>query len=139
MPLVVDASAVAAIAFDEPEGPGLAAYLSGQTLIAPTILDYELANTAIKKVRRKQGSLAEVTALLTLALRMPIQRLSVSGDEVFILAEETGLSAYDASYLWLARKRDIELVTLDHRLAEVTDALGGPGASYRQPITNSER
>jgi predicted nucleic acid-binding protein len=30
----------------------------------------------------------------------------------------TGLSAYDASYLWLARDLDVELVTLDRQLAK---------------------
>jgi predicted nucleic acid-binding protein len=33
------------------------------------------------------------------------------------LAEATGLKAYDASYLWLARELAAELVTLDRRLA----------------------
>ncbi len=33
------------------------------------------------------------------------------------LALESGLSAYDASYLWLALHLDAELITLDGRLA----------------------
>jgi predicted nucleic acid-binding protein len=33
------------------------------------------------------------------------------------LAEATGLTAYDASYLWLARSLGGELVTLDRKLA----------------------
>ncbi len=33
------------------------------------------------------------------------------------LATETGLTAYDASYLWLARQLGAELVTLDQQLA----------------------
>ena len=37
------------------------------------------------------------------------------------LAKETGLTAYDASYLWLARTLDADLVTLDRRLAGATD------------------
>lgn len=131
MPVVVDASALGAIAFGEPEGSGLAAHLRGETLIAPTILDYELVSVALKKVRRGKASPGEVGLLLAVALPLPIQRLSVPGDELFALAEQTDLSAYDASYLWLARNRDAELVTLDRRLADVTDALGGPGASYR--------
>lgn len=36
---------------------------------------------------------------------------------VLDLAEATGLTAYDASYLWLARSLDGELVTLDRKLA----------------------
>ncbi|HZT90151.1 MAG TPA: type II toxin-antitoxin system VapC family toxin [Stellaceae bacterium] len=33
------------------------------------------------------------------------------------LAEAAGLTAYDASYLWLARALGAELVTLDRKLA----------------------
>lgn len=131
MAVVVDASALAAMAFGEPEGTALQAYLHRETLIAPTILDYELVNVALKKVRRGRASLAQVGLLLAAALHVPVRRLPVPGDEVFALADQTGLTAYDASYLWLARNRDAELVTLDRRLADVTDALGGPGASFR--------
>jgi predicted nucleic acid-binding protein len=37
---------------------------------------------------------------------------------VLELAESTGLTAYDASYLWLARELSAELVTLDGQLAK---------------------
>jgi predicted nucleic acid-binding protein len=131
MRVVVDASALGAITFGEPEAHALRGYLEDQTLIAPTLLDYELASVAITKVRRGPVSAAEAALLLMSALQLPIQRVAVPGDEVFVLATQTGLSAYDAAYLWLARTTDSELVTLDRQLADATDALGGPGASYR--------
>jgi predicted nucleic acid-binding protein len=37
--------------------------------------------------------------------------------EVLELAESEGITAYDASYLWLARLLNLELVTLDGGLA----------------------
>ena len=33
----------------------------------------------------------------------------------------TGLTTYDASYLWLARDLGVELVTLDRQLAEAAE------------------
>jgi len=39
------------------------------------------------------------------------------------LAGDTGLTAYDASYLWLARELHAELVTLDRRLAAAAAAI----------------
>ena len=33
------------------------------------------------------------------------------------------LTTYDASYLWLALSRDLELVTLDDKLARVNQAM----------------
>jgi predicted nucleic acid-binding protein len=37
-------------------------------------------------------------------------------DALLGLAERIGLTTYDASYLWLARRTGAELVTLDRRL-----------------------
>ncbi len=49
--------------------------------------------------------------------RLGITRVSVPALDVFQLAVRTGLTGYDASYLWLARSRDLHLVTLDEALA----------------------
>ena len=54
------------------------------------------------------------------ALALRVDRVPVSGPEVFALAAGTGLTAYDASYLWLARSRDAELATLDAALLRLT-------------------
>jgi predicted nucleic acid-binding protein len=86
-------------------------------------LDYELANIAWKKIRRRPAQFQEVTAAISAFHRLQITRLPVPIDGVLSLAIDTGLSAYDASYLWLAMSRDIELVTLDGELARINQAL----------------
>ena len=45
--------------------------------------------------------------------------------EAIDLAQRTRLSLYDASYLWLACTFDVELVTLDDKLARADEALRG--------------
>jgi predicted nucleic acid-binding protein len=121
MPVVVDASAIGAIMFDEPEGPTLAAHLEGETLLAPALLDFELMNLSVTKARRRPDRLESIALQLAAALALPIARVAVPGPEVFALATHTGLTAYDASYLWLARSRDAELVTLDRHLLRLSD------------------
>jgi predicted nucleic acid-binding protein len=123
MPLVVDASAISAIAFAEPSGDTIAAHIAHESLVAPTLIDYELANIAWKKIRRHPDQHVEIAAALSALPRLQITRIAVPIAEVLALAVETGLTAYDASYLWLAMSRDIELVTLDHELARVNQAL----------------
>jgi len=120
MTVVVDASAIAAIVFGEAEGPTLAAHLEDETLLSTTMLDAELTNTALKKARRRPDTLPEILLSLQAGLKLPISRVAAPGAEVFMLAMETGLTAYDACYLWLARSRDAELVTLDRALAAAT-------------------
>lgn len=116
MAVVVDASAIAAIMFGEPEGPALAAHLDGETLLAPALLDAELTNIALKKARRRPDAAPQILLSLRAALSLPVSRIAVPGVEVFALAARTALTAYDASYLWLAQSRDAELVTLDAAL-----------------------
>ena len=123
MTLVVDASAVGAVVFAEPEGPTISAHVREETLIAPQLIDYELANVALKKIRRNLEPAPVVLAMLTRIADFPIRRVAVPPLDVVELARRTGLSAYDAAYLWLARSQDVELVTLDARLAHIDRSL----------------
>src|SRR4051812_3042491 len=120
--LVTDASAIAAIAFGEPEGEALAAKLEGATLFAPTLLTFELTNTALKKVRKNPDKAAAILKALDDALsedRGIIWR-TVEPAEVALVAQALGCSAYDAAYVWLAGILGADLVTLDRRLIELT-------------------
>jgi len=113
---VVDASAVAAITFGEDEGPTVAEGLTGVTLHAPSLLWYELANVCLTKLRRYPGEADRLRAALEHAQRLAIRIHHVDPTETIGVAEQTGLSAYDASYLCLARRLHADLVTLDKRL-----------------------
>lgn len=126
MTLVVDASAVAAILFGEPEGPTILAHCEGETLIAPQLIDYELASVGVKRLRRHPACGPEVLAALAGLSAVRINRVPAPPLEVASLAARTGLSAYDAAYLWLAMSRDVELVTLDQRLAAINQSLREP-------------
>jgi predicted nucleic acid-binding protein len=111
---VVDASALVAILFAEPEADSIAERLTGARLAAPSLLDYELANVCLTKIRR-QPSQREA---FRLAHRLKVETDRGCGPRSDAgLAEATGLTAYDASYLWLARSLGCELVTLDRKLA----------------------
>jgi len=123
---VVDASAVAAVLFDEAESDAVARRLAGATLLAPALLTYELANVCLKKIGRSPNQHAALSAAFRLRDQLRIEEAAVNADEVVSLAIETGLTAYDASYLWLARLMEIELVTLDQKLNRVAIGLMAP-------------
>ncbi len=53
----------------------------------------------------------------------PINWREVNHTDAALMAIETGLSVYDASYLWLAGSLAADLVTLDERLARASEAL----------------
>lgn len=48
---VVDASAIAAILFNEPDAPKVVAAIADDALVAPSLLAYELASVCLKKIR----------------------------------------------------------------------------------------
>jgi predicted nucleic acid-binding protein len=116
--VVVDASALAAIAFREPEARAVLDRLAGRELVAPRLLAYELTNTALTKISRHPAEADAIRTGLTGALSddLAIYWSDVAHDEVLALAEQTGLTAYDAAYLWLAHYLEADLVTLDTRL-----------------------
>lgn len=114
---VIDASAVGAVLFAEPAGAGLLQRLNGISLKAPVLLAYELTNICVKKIRANPEQRFEFLAAFASWTGIGLELHTVEHNDVLMLAEETGLSAYDASYLWLARQLGVELVTLYRQLA----------------------
>ena len=110
---VVDASALAAVLFGEPEGDDVAVRLEGRTLVAPALLRFELANICWKKMRRHSEDRDLILAAHALSEGLALHEVEVSYPKVTELADRENLTAYDASYLWLARALELELVTLD--------------------------
>jgi predicted nucleic acid-binding protein len=113
---VIDASALGALLFGEPEGAAVAGRLRDAGLIAPALLPFEVASVCLKKMRRHPDRRDALVAAFGMLDRMEVDIVEVDHGEVFGLAQRIGLSAYDASYLWLARRTGSELVTLDRQL-----------------------
>jgi len=114
---VVDASAIGALLFGEPEGPEIAERLEGDRLIAPYLLPFEVASICRKKLQCHAMQRRVILKALAMFEDMDIERIEINLPSIVLLAEQTGLTIYDASYLWLARQTGAELVTLDQRLA----------------------
>ena len=114
---VIDASALAALVFSEPEAGDVVNRLEGARLAAPSLLDFELANVCLTKMRREPGKRDTVRAAFRLGRGMKVKTVAVDHAADDELCRTTCLAAYDASYLWLARELKAELVTLDRNLA----------------------
>lgn len=116
--LVLDASALVAVLTDgEGAGTAVAGALAGSALAAPDLLPLETANV----LRRLElgGHITPDTAavahgdLLDLAVQLwPYASLAAQAWRL-----RGSLTLYDASYVALAGRLDVPLVTLDQRLA----------------------
>jgi predicted nucleic acid-binding protein len=90
------------LAFGE-EGAATAARLMERAeLRAPSLLPFELASIARKKILRHPEKGAAIHAGLRLALALDVRYAEVDQVEVVDLALARSLSTYDASYLWVA-------------------------------------
>jgi predicted nucleic acid-binding protein len=117
---VVDASALCATLFAEPAGEAVAARLRDVRLVAPSLLGYEIANVCRVKIRANPEQRAGFLTAFSNWTEMGIELVTVEHDQVIPVAEQFGLTTYDASYLWLARLLGAELVTLDRQLDRAT-------------------
>ncbi len=112
---------------------------TGQRLVAPTLLYYEVSNALYKYVRQKTLSSATAQQLMENALHLDIDLVTYPElhQEALRLAHEWRLPAtYDAHYLALARRLQAPFWTADRRLARLVrphfphvHLLGEEGAS----------
>ena len=118
-PMVLDCSALAGIVFQEPWKDEALQRISGRNLHAPSLLNYEIASVALKKMRRGEHHAADG---IEQAMGMDIELHNINLQEVCELALRHQLSAYDAAYLWLAAELKAPLATFDQKLATAAQA-----------------
>lgn len=121
---VVDASALSALLFGEPEGDAVAARLRSAELIAPALMPFEVANVCLKKARRHPDQRDALMVAFEALHGLEVGTVDVDHAQALGLAERCGLTAYDATYLWLAHRTGSELVTLDRELEAAWSDLG---------------
>lgn len=113
---VIDASVLAAIAFDEPRADEALALVRGADLYAPDLLRYEMASVARKKARQQPEAAEAIQRDLADALSLRAEWVPVDHRAALAIALDRDLSTYDASYLYVALALDLPLVTFDKRL-----------------------
>jgi predicted nucleic acid-binding protein len=125
--LIVDASVVAKFYFFEEGSERARAVLtSGAVIAAPELLLIEIASVAATKVRRGVSTEAlareAITSIGDLVDEfVPLRSLA---SKAFSIANDSGCSAYDATYLALAQERGVRVLTADLRLIERARAGG---------------
>jgi predicted nucleic acid-binding protein len=111
-----------AVLIAEPEGDVVAERMGSHSLVAPPLVVDEIANTCWKKVRRHPGLRDQLLAAHARLPKLRLRLQDVAMPEVLQLADQTGLTVYDAAYAWLSRSLRAELVSLDARLIQAAIA-----------------
>jgi predicted nucleic acid-binding protein len=128
---VIDASIAVTWCFADqatPETDRLLDQVRDEGAFVPTLWRLELANVLLQAEKRGRIDADDVEKRLSLIAQLPI---SIDPDansrawrEVVDLARNEGLTSYDASYLELALRRRIPLMTLDRDLAAAAKRRG---------------
>jgi predicted nucleic acid-binding protein len=87
--------------------------------IAPDLFDYELVNVLWKTAKHKGLSSSEARNFFASLDSLDIERRKTDLMKLFLYATEMGLTAYDASYLLLAKKCRCPIATFDKQLIDV--------------------
>lgn len=121
--IVVDASVALAWCFPDEASEyadAVLVALEGQAVLVPAVWPLEVANAVVVAQRRKRITQPEIRRFVELLEGLTIHQdaLPVAGSvsNILPLAREYALSAYDASYLELAIRRNAPVATMDREL-----------------------
>jgi predicted nucleic acid-binding protein len=126
MSLIVDASVAVKWFLDEEGCEQARALLDHEAVQAPDLILLETYNAVWKRWRRGEArppQLRELVATLTRALDA-LHPLSTLADEAGRLAVELRHPVYDCTYLALAAREGLPLVTADEKLFRLAERLG---------------
>ena len=120
MSVVLDASAALALALPNEHSDWAQAVLADALRAparAPSLWAYEVISGLRNAERRGRISPTDADLALDALLRLPVRLEPPRLPAVMTLARQLGVSTYDASYLELASRLGMALVTSDRRLA----------------------
>ena len=127
--VVIDASIASAWCFptkqtDYTKAVFEAVSFSALDAVAPRLWAYEIRNSILMGLRRgrigKPDGVQFLVSLIELNVRLTEP---ASYDDVFSLAEEHGLTVYDAAYLNVAMQERLPLASLDRQLVRAAEAV----------------
>jgi predicted nucleic acid-binding protein len=128
--VVIDASIASAWCFPDEQTDYTKAVFqavssSAVDTVAPRLWAYEIRNSVLMGLRRGRMSIPDSAQFLVSLNEMNV-RLSepASYDNVFSLAQEHGLTVYDAAYLDLAIQEGLPLASLDGQLVRAAQKVG---------------
>ncbi len=128
---VLDASVTLSWAFEDevtPEADSVLERLRTKSAFVPPIWPFEVTNGLVVAERKGRITLNDAITFLSSLRHLPISIFlgffEIPLEQLARVAQDTGLSAYDASYVYLAKLQHLPLATLDKSLAHAARSYG---------------
>ncbi|WP_022900863.1 type II toxin-antitoxin system VapC family toxin [Humibacter albus] len=129
MTFVLDTSVTMSWCFDDEasdDSDAILRRLTDETAIVPALWELEVSNVLALTRRRKRLTEAQSAHFAALLGSLPIdvERQPAPMSELIELATAHSLTAYDASYLWLAIRSGVAIATSDRALNDAARRAG---------------
>jgi len=121
--LVIDTSALIAVIVGKPERDAIVSVTSGQTLIGPGSIPWEVGNAFTAMVKQRRINVADARKGLEIFDSIPLRYVHTDIANTLSIAARLGLYAYDAYFLDCAARYSAPLLTLDRPLRLAADRL----------------
>ena len=117
--IVADASAILSVILGEPTANAIRKATSGYFLYSPSCIEYEMCNALSALVKKSSIVSKQAVEAYHEFEKVPLALIAPEFDQSLLLACSEEIYAYDAFYLFCAKKLGVPLLTLDKKLIEV--------------------
>ena len=124
MEIVADASAFLAVVLNESDRDWVIHKTTGQSMVSPEVLPYEIGNALIAMKRKGRLNDREILRAFDLTQRIAVRLVSVKIHEAIKIAVRFNIYAYDAYYLQCCIENKLSLISLDDRMCDIAVRLG---------------
>lgn len=118
MEIVIDTSALISVIVSEPEQKRIIDLTTGNTLIGPGSIPWEIGNAFSAMFKQKRLTLSEAEKGLSIFKGIPIRYVDPDFVKALTLSQQANIYAYDAYFLDCAIRHNSPLLTLDRKLME---------------------
>ncbi len=123
MDVVIDTSALIAVIVGEPEREKIVELTTGNTLIGPGSIPWEISNAFSAMFKRNRLSLDEAKKGLEIFNSIPLRYIEPDFVNSITISKQTNMYAYDAYFIDCAIRQKATILTLDQRLIKAAQSL----------------
>jgi predicted nucleic acid-binding protein len=116
MEIVIDTSALISVIVGEPERQRIVEVTSGNILIGPGSIPWEIGNAFSAMVKQNRITLKEAEKGLSIFMSIPIRYIDPDFTSALKLSKQANIYAYDAYFLDCAIRHKAPLLTLDRKV-----------------------
>ena len=123
MEIIIDTSTLIAVIVGKPERDIIVDITTGNTLIGPGSIPWEIGNTFSAMFKQKRLTIQEAEKGVAIFKSIPLRYIEPDFINSLKISKKTNMYAYDAYFLDCAMRYNAPLLTLDKKLEVMANKL----------------